>query len=96
MRLLTAVSLDFPDLLPACSDAIFRLIWLDEDARDESGAVQLTQGRLLGALTVSGVPEKEAQDLWRRASQPDVKEALKSATAEAVERGAGISPARPF
>jgi len=82
MRGAVAVQMDEPGRLRAYMDAMYRAIWVD--ARDMNDPA--TVGAVLQAAGF------DPMALLARTQQPEVKDRLKAATQEAVDRGAFGAP----
>ena len=77
MRILTGVQMHRPDDFGACVDVLFRMLW-------QYGINPEDETTLRDTLGGAGL---DADALLALAGQEDVKQALKEATNEAVERG---------
>ena len=90
-RCLTAVRSHHPEKLGDATDAMFRLIWMDE--RDASGRVVITNEVLVGVLERAGLSNEQAVILVdTHLASPENKELLKETCAEAVGKGAFGAP----
>lgn len=87
-RLLTAIQLDYPNKVMAATTQVFDLIHLGEKYRDIDNNVVITN-EVLEAVCVSvGIPKETCT----RIHDDDVKNALKTTTKEALEKGAFGAP----
>jgi 2-hydroxychromene-2-carboxylate isomerase len=77
MRIITGVQLHRPDDFNTCMDVLFRMLW-------EQGINPQDETTLRHTLAGAGL---DADALLALAGREDVKQALKDATNEAVERG---------
>ena len=58
MRLVTAVSMRYPDALADVTESMFRMI--HTDPRTDEGAVVVTEARLIDMCINAGIPRDEA------------------------------------
>jgi len=81
-RTLTAIHQHHAESLPAAALAIYRAYWVD----DKDVSAPEVMAEILSALGLDG------EAMVAATQNPDVKEALKSVTADAIDRGAFGAP----
>jgi 2-hydroxychromene-2-carboxylate isomerase len=82
MRIVTALQVRGEAAMLACTDALFRAMWVAGKNMNDAGVV----GQVLQAAGF------DAADLLAQAGTPDVKERLKAVTQDAVARGVFGAP----